>query len=183
MQTIHNIWEEFHRELRSIIVQKTQNAADADDILQDIFMKIIQHQEKVMGANNIKNYIFGIARNVTNDYFQKRKHSAHETLSNDNIPDNTDTGADNLNMHLADCCMHKFIQQLPDKYREAIVLTELQDMPQKVMAEQLNISYSGAKSRVQRGKEQLRELLMECCAYKSDRYGNILNTDPSACTC
>jgi RNA polymerase sigma-70 factor (ECF subfamily) len=62
-------------------------------------------------------------------------------------------------------------------------MTEFQDISQKDLAIKLGISYSGAKSRVQRGKEKLKELLVACCAYQSDVYGNIINDENGKCGC
>jgi RNA polymerase sigma-70 factor (ECF subfamily) len=72
-------------------------------------------------------------------------------------------------------CFESVIQQLPEKYKVALELSELQGMSQKELSEQLGISYSGAKSRVQRGREMLKELLTGCCHIESDRYGNIID--------
>lgn len=62
-----------------------------------------------------------------------------------------------------------------DKYKEAIILTEFNGLTQKQLAQKLNISYSGAKSRVQRGKENLKKLFTDCCSIESDKYGNVVD--------
>ena len=82
-----------------------------------------------------------------------------------------------LNATIADCCVKPFINQLPGKYKEALLLTEFQDVSKIKLAEKLNISYSGAKSRVQRGKEKLKEMILNCCAYQSDVYGNLMENE------
>ena len=66
------------------------------------------------------------------------------------------------------------ISQLPDGYREAVELYELQGMPQKGIADKLGVSLSGAKSRVQRGREKLKSLLFDCCSFERDSRGNII---------
>lgn len=76
----------------------------------------------------------------------------------------------------------RFFQQLPDKYREALQLTEIQGYSQKQMSELLDLSFSGAKSRVQRGRVKLREMLEACCRFELDRYGNILEYESRSCT-
>ena len=75
------------------------------------------------------------------------------------------------------------IAQLPDPYREAVELYELKGMPQQDIADKLGLSLSGAKSRVQRGREKLKSLLFSCCSFEQDRRGNIIgyerkNPDP-----
>ncbi len=67
------------------------------------------------------------------------------------------------------------INCLPEKYRQALILTELQGLPQQALAERLGISLSGAKSRVQRGREKLRQALLDCCHFEFDRRGGIIS--------
>lgn len=66
--------------------------------------------------------------------------------------------------------MHPIISTLPDKYREALMLSDIKGVSQKEIAEQLNISYSGAKSRVQRGREMLKATYEKCCDISTDVY-------------
>ena len=62
---------------------------------------------------------------------------------------------------------------MPEKYKQAIILTEYEGLTQK-LAEKLGLSLSGAKSRVQRARLKLKELLLNCCHFELDRFGNIL---------
>ena len=70
------------------------------------------------------------------------------------------------------------VQQLPPRYREAIELTELQGLTQSEAGTRLGLSLSGAKSRVQRGRVKLKDLLLECCHFEFDRYGNAIEYQP-----
>ena len=67
------------------------------------------------------------------------------------------------------------IAALPDPYREALILSEYQGLSQKDVADRLGISLSGAKSRVQRARRQLREMFLACCHFEMDRRGRILD--------
>ena len=70
------------------------------------------------------------------------------------------------------------IDALPEPYREAIILTELEGLTQKELGERLGISLSGAKSRVQRGREQLKQALVDCCKFEFDRRGRVIDCEP-----
>lgn len=181
MNEIQSIWAEFHRTLKGLIVKTVKDPDDADDILQDIFLKVMLHSDKVERADNLRHYLYGIARNATRDYFRNKNASIANQHLDEAMP--VEETAHSLNAAIADCCVRNFVAQLPDKYREALILTEFEAVSQKELAQRLGISYSGAKSRVQRGKEKLKELLFDCCAYESDRYGNLLDTDKSNCNC
>lgn len=177
---VASIWADFHQELRAFILKKTGNAADTDDLLQEIFIKIMRNMEKVGQAENLRQYLFGIVRNAVNDYFRsKQPYSSQSELPD--MLEEEDSGS--LNATIAECCIKPFVNKLPEHYKEALLISEFQGVSQKELAEKLNISYSGAKSRVQRGKEKLKELILDCCAYESDAYGNLREAGKKNCDC
>jgi len=70
-------------------------------------------------------------------------------------------------------CLQPLIAELPEIYRFALVLSEIEGLPQRKVADHLGVSLSGTKSRVQRGKEKLRERLLECCNIETGQSGII----------
>ncbi len=179
---VKNIWTRFHKELKGFIISKVKNSNDADDILQDVFAKIIQHTDKVNQAKNLQQYLYGMVRNAVSDHFRKRTFPTDDLEVQETEPF-TATEVQSLNATIAECCLKPFINKLPESYKEALLITEFQNTSQKELAKKLNISYSGAKSRVQRGKEKLKELLLSCCAYESDIYGNLIDKNETNCNC
>lgn len=177
---VANIWADFHKELKTFVYNKTRNATDTDDILQETFIKIIRNYEKVSQSENLRQYLYGIVRNTITDYYHSRKN----IISDTNIPEQlSEMEIQSLNETIAACCIKPFINQLPIDYKEALLITEFQNVSQKELAKRLNLSYSGAKSRVQRGREKLKELILNCCAYQSDKYGNLIDTENKDCSC
>jgi RNA polymerase sigma-70 factor (ECF subfamily) len=75
-------------------------------------------------------------------------------------------------------CLRPFLNQLPSLHREALTLTELGGLSQADAARQLGVSKSGMKSRVQRGRAQLKELLVACCQIDLDRRARITGYEP-----
>src|SRR5215203_6636925 len=71
-------------------------------------------------------------------------------------------------------CIAPLVRGLPDTYRRAIELTELEGMTQAAAAERLGLSLPGAKSRVQRGRARLRTMLLRCCEIETDRRGGVV---------
>jgi RNA polymerase sigma-70 factor (ECF subfamily) len=88
---------------------------------------------------------------------------------------------------LNDCvvgCLQDMMATLPDKYRQALELTELKNHSQIELAQRLNISYSGAKSRVQRARQMLKEKMEETYLIRFDAYGNVIVCEDRApCSC
>ncbi len=177
---ITEIWNDFHKELRGFIFKKTQNDLEADDILQDVFMKIMKNLDKIEQADNIRPYLYGIVKNTINDYFRKIRYD----LSEDSIPEILDEEDEKtLNEKVAECCIRPFILQLSPQDQEVLLKTEFENVSQKDLAAELGMSYSGLKSRVQRAKTKLKDQILECCAFKSDVFGNLMEDNSSSCAC
>ena len=66
------------------------------------------------------------------------------------------------------------IERLPPDYRDAITLVEFEGLTQQVAAKQIGISLSGMKSRVHRGRKQLKQMLDDCCLIELDRRGGVV---------
>jgi RNA polymerase sigma-70 factor (ECF subfamily) len=168
------VWQEFHKQLRGFILKRVNNAADADDILQEVFIRIYQHLATVRDAGRLQSWIFQITRNAIIDYYRKANHQPE--LISENALDalGIDEESEVFNQQMA-ACLCPLLDYLPVPYREAIQLSELEGMTQKAIAQELGISVSGMKSRVQRGRQKLRDLLQTCCELELDAMGNVIH--------
>ena len=168
---IEHIWKEFYAPLHGFVTKRVNNNAAVDDIVQTVFIKIADNISEVKDGQKIRSWIYQITRNTIIDYYRKQKPTDELPLDLQ-VMDEYDE--QDLSKELSNC-IKPMIEQLPEKYREAIELTEIIGISQKQLSEQLGISFSGAKSRVQRGREKLKELLTACCHIEADRYGNIVD--------
>jgi len=180
-QEVTDIWNNFQKELRTYILHRTKNSSATDDILQEVFVKVTQKITLLNQTENLRQYLFAMVKNAMTDYYRQQK----LVLPEEAIPDVEDTSeaTNSLNKVIAECCVRPFINRLAPKYKEALLLSELEELPQTELAEKLGISYSGAKSRVQRGREQLKEQLLQCCQIESDKYGNLTDMKSNKCGC
>ena len=166
--TTENIWNEFNKKLFHFIKKRVKDTDAANDILQDIFIIIHLKLNTLTYQDKLTSWIYQIARNSILDYFKKQK--PQSKLVGD-FSDSIETQT--FNSELSNC-LQPLINQLPDNYKNAILQTELGRLSQKEYAEKLGISYSGAKSRIQRARQQLHSLFNECCKINTDKYGNII---------
>jgi len=170
------LYHQFHQELERFVLSKVKDKAIAKDVLQDVFIKIHLHLHTIKDSSKLKAWIYQLTRNTITDYYRKHK----STIDEEEIPtDIADTDA-NSEQEL-ESCVTPFISQLPPKYREALILTDIKGISQTELAAQLNISYSAAKSRVQRARQQLKTLFTDCCRIHTDRYGNVLSYEKVEC--
>jgi RNA polymerase sigma-70 factor, ECF subfamily len=75
------------------------------------------------------------------------------------------------------------LDALPENYRLPLLWSELEGLPQKEVAERLGLSLSAAKSRVQRGRDRLKDLFTQCCHSKLDHRGSVMGYRPRSQQC
>ena len=173
------IWNEFSDQLLGFIRARVNNSDTAKDILQDVFIKIHQKSDQLNDSERLASWVYQIARNSIIDFYRKKKLPiSDKEIFNEQM----DEDDQSLNPQFVNCLM-PFVDQLPDKYRDALKKTVYGDLSQKEYAEELNLSYTATKSRVQRARKQLKELFTQCCNIKADKYGNIISSDIDDCSC
>jgi RNA polymerase sigma-70 factor, ECF subfamily len=179
-----DIWHEFNQHLLKFIHKRVRNEYDAEDILQDVFRKIHDSIHRLSDESKIQSWVYRITRNAITDYYRAKamRHGNESFIHYKlDIPEETEQ-AENLNQVVSGWlkCM---IEDLDEKYREALMLTEFEDLTQKELAVRLGISVSGAKSRVQRGREKVKEMLLACCHIERDTLGNVIDFQRKSASC
>jgi RNA polymerase sigma-70 factor (ECF subfamily) len=171
------IWHQFSAPLRQFIANRVAQPQDTDDILQEVFIKIHRNLDNLASETRLSSWLYRIARNAVIDYYRQRQ-------SMEELPDQPLelTEPDHPHQDLA-ACLKPMIDNLPEKYRQALWLTEFEGLSQKALSEQLGLSFSGAKSRVQRGRAQVQAMLAACCHLEFDRTGTVLDHQPKAASC
>ena len=166
--TVESIWNEVANQLRSFIRSRVRDQTAAEDVLQDVFLKIHQKLPTVRASERLEAWVWRITRNAISDYFRRLRPG--EPLP-DEIPTAQDKPGDEPDLRP---CVRQFVNELPPNYRDALLLTEWQGLTQDQMGKRFGLSSSGAKSRVQRARGQLKKLLLDCCRLELDRRGNVL---------
>ena len=169
------IWEDFRAPLSSFIRRRVDDKHVADDLLQETFLKIHNGIGSLKDDQRLTAWLYRIARNIITDHYRKRPLEALGATTIAEHPAVTDD--DGRGQELA-ACLGRMVGQLPEKYREAIELAELEGSTQSQLAARLGLSLSGAKSRVQRGREQLKKMLLSCCDVELDGRRRVLDYQP-----
>jgi RNA polymerase sigma-70 factor (ECF subfamily) len=178
----YQIWVELKSNLHRFIARRASNEADADDILQDVFVKIHANVGRVRDTTKLHSWVYQITRNAIIDYYRTRR--TH--LSLDDSPDafdipkeetpEADAGREEIMR-----CLNPMVERLQSDYRKALLMADVQGVTQAEIAGDLNLSVSGAKSRVQRARGKMKAMLLDCCQFEFDRLGRAVTMDGKNC--
>lgn len=170
-------WRELEAKLRPFVARRVR-CEDADDVMQDVFVRLQRGLAGLRDDERFGAWVYQVARSAIVDHQRiAAKHRVVDAGDREEQPafaDDDDRAIeDELARYVA-----TFVAMLPSPYREALTLTELEGLTQKQAAEMLGVSLSGMKSRVQRGRQQLRKALDDCCHIALDARGRIVSCEP-----
>ena len=175
-QATESVWYQLSDDLRRFIRRRVPSDHVADDLLQETFLRIHRRIGTLSGADRLAAWVYQIARNVIHDHYRNTSGDAVSLADTD--PVDEDHGGRSHLRASAGAWLEELVRQLPDPYREAVQLSEVEGLTQREVAEQLGLSLSGAKSRVQRGRKMLKQILEQCCVFQFDQRGNLMDCDP-----
>jgi RNA polymerase sigma-70 factor (ECF subfamily) len=181
--TTNDMWPPLHDGLKSFIARRVQDQAAAEDILQEVFLRMHRRLDTLKDQRRFGGWLFQIARHAIIDYY--RAPQRHREVPAGLAPDidaahplptammaDRPTDTAQTREELA-ACLRPMMERLERPYRDALTLVELEGLTQAAAAKRLGLSPSGMKSRVQRGRRQLKRMLEECCVIQLDRRRSI----------
>ena len=175
---LETIWSEYRTGLKSFLHSKISNAADVDDLLQDILIKTHDKLHQVRSEETVKSWLFQLANHTIIDFYRRK--GKQEKLSEDDLWF-SDSKAD-VKQELSHC-IDPFVKALNQESSDLLIAIDLNGESQKDYAESIGISYSTLKSRVQKARSELRNLFDDCCQMTLDNQGNLKDYEhkPNAC--
>lgn len=167
-----SLWREFAQPLRGFLRSRTRSAADAEDLLQEVFVRIQQRLPTLRDTSKLQGWVYRIARNVVIDHYRARR---------EHVPIDFDLEGDDPGGESAvdlRPSLRRFIAELPPAYREPLVRHEFQGQSLQEVAKELRLSLTATKSRVRRARLMLRAMLDRCCRFEFDRRGRVIAATP-----
>lgn len=159
------IWDKFSDELLGYLVKKSGDNTLAEDILHETFIKVHLKVSELRAGGKVRSWLYRIADNNLADHYRRKKIVVHGDSSEEN-----EEGP----AHSAEDCLLPLIKKLPTKYREAVLLGDIRGLKQSEVAQILEISLSGAKSRIQRGRKLIQQGYVNCCDYTINEKGLLI---------
>lgn len=165
------IWNSYQHALSNFILTKVQDIAAKEDILQEVSIKLYQAIQKGIDIKNYQTWLFQVTRNTIIDHFRKQ-----QVLANFSKTESLDLDQNNEETACI-CDIAPFVIQhyLPEIYSHPLYLSDIEQIPQKQVAELLGLSLSATKSRIQRGRKKLKELALECFDIQSNERGQVVD--------
>lgn len=178
-KTTEELWQLLHEGLGAFIAKRVDDHGHIDDILQEVFVRVHRQIDSVNDPRRVVSWIYQITRNAIIDHYRKpgRQREIPTGLSAElDVCGETSEKSKTANRGKGEesrselaGCLRPMMERLSQDYRDAIRLVEFEGLTQQAAAKQMGISLSGMKSRVQRGRKQLKQMLDDCCVIQVDQ--------------
>jgi RNA polymerase sigma-70 factor (ECF subfamily) len=183
VMSTEQVWTELHAGIRAFVRRRVRNPADADDIVQRVFLQVHRGLGDLQDGERLHGWIYRTARNAIIDHY--RAAAPRREIASGDAADLADAegspllGEPDDNEHAALTelahCVEPLLRQLPAHDSEALRLTDIDGLTQVEAARRLSLSVSGMKSRVQRARLRLKVVFEECCRLQLDTRGGIID--------
>lgn len=168
---LNEVIQEFYNYVKAYVFNKTKDKQLSEDIIQEVMFKLVESHQKSVDVKNVKAWLFQITRNTLYDYFNKNRIAID--FDKDLQTAGPSTEKEPL-IQIEDYIV-PMIALLPNDYALPLKMSDLDNIPQKEIAKQLNLGLSATKMRIQRARVKLRELFVECCHIEYDKNGAIVS--------
>lgn len=184
-EDFQNIYECYKPKIYRYLVRLV-GEYEAADLTQDVFVNISRALERFRGKSQLSTWIYRIATNAALDRLRRPsfKQTARKGLSG-NWPGRSKTEIEDKDVWTGEAppsvdqqlireemnqCIRAFIDRLPSNYRTALVLSELEELTNREIADILGISLHTVKIRLHRARVKLKgELVTHCSFYRNER--------------
>lgn len=168
-------WRQHRDELKRFLAHRSGNAAEADDLLQEVFLRVVAQEGAFCRVEHPRAWLFHVARNLLLDRLRMTK--AHVPLPDDLVaePSSEVDPVERLSQ-----CLPRVLAELAVEDRTAIVTCDLEGASQKDYAARSGLTLAAAKSRLLRARQRLRARLAEACQLKYGEDGKICCFTPRA---
>ena len=175
-------WTDTLDRIQGFVAARVGDPELAADITHDVVMRSIA-SGALERVDNPVAWLYRSARNAVIDHYRTRH--VHDVLDDTDAwpdPGPTDNEPNDATRELARC-LQPMLHQLPPTAQDALSRVDVEGQTHHQAADELGISVSGMKSRVQRARRQLKDLLEQCCTVRLDRAGAVATYRPAATTC
>ncbi len=169
-----DVLDTHYERLRRFVRSRVSNPDEADDIVQEVCLRAVSRSASLRDPERVESWLYQIARNAIIDHYRRTRPLTALPPDLISVDETDEPGSPDLA-----ACLPGLLDGMPAADRETLRLTALEGLKQRELAEHLGLSVSGAKSRVQRARARLRDLVIACCRPELDRLGGVINIHPT----
>ena len=158
MVAFNQIVEKYRNRLMSVIFRMIQSSEEAEDIVQETFLRVYQHRNSFDFRHCFSTWLYTIALNLARNELRKRKRFKFFDIFDMQGKEAEIAVEMKLPSNLPQA-LERAMENLPEKYKTAFLLRDVQELPYEEVAQIMNIPLGTVKSRVNRARAILREKL------------------------
>jgi RNA polymerase sigma-70 factor (ECF subfamily) len=158
MVAFNSIVDRYKDRLMNVIGRMLSSTEEAEDVVQETFVRVYQHRQSFNFQHCFSTWIYTIALNLARNELRKRKRFKFLDI-NDMQGAESELAVEMKLPSRVPQALEAAIQGLPEKYRTAFMLRDLQEMPYEEVAKVLNVPLGTVKSRVNRARMMLKDEL------------------------
>lgn len=169
---VTNTVQEFYSHLKNFITKKVSNPHIAEDLTQEVMYRLAKANEENKEIRNVKAWLFQTARHVIADHYRENYRNPIAKTQSEFPALQSEEGEMAISSEVD--FLIPMIKLLPDTYSRPLLMSDIQDIPQKEIAKRMGLGLSATKMRVQRGRKKLRDLFTSCCDIEFDANGDFV---------
>lgn len=168
-------WSAFYTPLQQFVSRRVHSAPDADDLVQLVLERAMSKADRAE-IDNVAQWLFGIARNAVADHYRAQARLLErEAEQLEAAPALGETDAERAEVI---ACMEPLLNALPEAESQLLRWADMQSRTMQTIADELGISLTAAKSRVQRARKEFMRVTRDCCAISLDARGRVTHLVP-----
>ncbi len=178
------VYKEFYPKIVRYLSRLTDNKEEAEDLTQDVFIKVNSGLEKFEGRSSLSTWIYKIATNTANDYFRSVsfKKGTKQTLSGEFLEENKEdknvwtgkkenTSDKDLEKKEMNSCINRYVEDVHENYKTVFTLSEYEGLKNQEIADILGLSLDTVKIRIYRARMQLKKKMEKGCEISQEEDG------------
>ncbi len=153
--------EQHSREIFSYLWRLTQNPQDAEDLLQDTFLRAYKAYHRLDHHQHLRAWLYKIATNVAHSFHSRDQQRNLNTVFEENMHPGGDSTAEMVQVRLDLQAVKTAVEALPDKQRAALIMHRFQALSYREISEALDIQEDAARANVYQAMKKLRAQFAE----------------------
>jgi RNA polymerase sigma-70 factor, ECF subfamily len=171
-------WSAFYSQLHGFVAARVRGASDVDDLVQLVLERAMERATST-DIDNVAGWLFGIARNAIADHYRRHARTLDAAADALEATEQPLGSSDEERAHVV-ACMEPLLKTLDDADAQLLRWADMGGRSMQSIADELGISLTATKSRVQRARKEFVKATRECCAITKDARGRVTDLTPHA---